>query len=110
MKSKGRVQAVLKELVEILRQAYDPERIILFGSYAYGTPTRDSDMDILIVKKTSVPFYRRLTEVRRLVSPARRGIPFDPMVMTPKELTQRLANGDQFFQEIIARGQTLYSR
>ena len=110
MESKIRVKKALRELVEILRRAYDPERIILFGSYAYGTPTRDSDMDVLIVKKTSKPFYQRLTEVRRLVSPARRGIPFDPMVMTPKELRQRLADGDQFLQEIIVRGQTLYAR
>lgn len=106
----GRMKSTLASLVEVLKRGYHPDRVILFGSYAYGRPTQESDLDLLIVKRTSKPFYQRLSDVRRVVSDTRRGIPFEPVVVTPQELRQRLANGDQFFQEIVRRGRVLYAR
>ena len=95
-------------IVTRLRDAYHPSQVILFGSYAYGRPTRDSDVDLLIIKETTRPFYQRLFEVRKLVSPLVRQQPFDPIVLTPKELTKRLARGDQFLQQIVRKGKLLY--
>ena len=99
---------LVNRVVKRLAQTYHPTRVVLFGSYAYGRPTRDSDLDLLIVKETAKPFYRRLFEVRRLVSPVLSGHPFDPIVVTPKELRRRLARGDQFFQEIVTHGKPVY--
>lgn len=98
----------MNRIVKRLRQTYHPTQVILFGSYAYGHPTRDSDVDLLIIKETGQPFYDRLFEVRKLVSPVLRGYPFDVIVITPRELKRRLARGDQFLQEIVTKGKRVY--
>jgi predicted nucleotidyltransferase len=97
-------------IVTRLRDTYHPSSVILFGSYAHGRPTRDSDLDLLIIKATSKPFSQRLFEVRRLVSPLVRRQPFDPIVLTPTELNERLARGDQFLQEIVRKGKLVYGK
>lgn len=99
-----------KRLVDKLRKDYDPERIILFGSYAYGAPGRDSDIDLLIIKKTKEPLHRRIINVRRLLSPLRRGVGLDVIVLTPEELRTRIKIGDQFMEEIMTEGKVLYGR
>ena len=100
----------IQRMSQILEEKYRPERIVLFGSFAKGRITRDSDVDLLIVKRTSLPFYQRLVEVRRLVSSARRGIPFDPIVVTPEELSCRIKVGDRFLEDILQSGQVLYAK
>lgn len=104
------VNTIIKNLVNTLVQKYHPEKIILFGSYAYGNPAKESDIDILIIKKTDLPFLKRLFNVRRLVSSIRYGYPFEPLVLTPEELNERLNVGDDFFKEIVERGKVLYTR
>jgi len=99
---------MIGRVVTRLRNTYRPVRVILFGSYAHGHPTSESDVDLLIVKETGKSFHQRLFEVRRLVSPVLRGQPFDPIVVTPKELKQRLTRGDQFLQEIVTKGKLVY--
>ena len=105
-----RPERVVRRITKMLATRYHPERVILFGSRAEGTAHRDSDIDLLIIKATARPFYRRLAEVRRLVAEARRGYAFEPLVLTPTEIRKRLAIGDQFLQQIIDRGQVLYAR
>jgi predicted nucleotidyltransferase len=100
----------IRRIGETLKERYRPEKIILFGSWAGGRPGRSSDIDLLIVKRTTQSFHRRLAAVRQLVSPYRRGIPFDPIVVTPQELSQRLAHGDQFLATILQSGKVLYAR
>lgn len=82
--------------------------MILFGSYAYGRPTSDSDLDLLIVKETKKSFHQRLFEVRQLASPVLQGHPFDPIVLTSRELQRRMAVGDQFLRDIITKGKSVY--
>lgn len=98
MRTPEQTQRVIQQMVEILKDQYHPQQIILFGSYASGTPHEDSDIDLLVVKATHKPFFTRLAEVRRLVSDARRGYPFEPVVLTPSELKRRLAGGINFFR------------
>ncbi len=108
----GVSRAVKTELDKIVRQVveiYRPEKIILFGSYAYGQPSADSDLDMLIIKKTSERFIDRWINVRQIVSDPKRSIPFEPLVLTPNELEERLAIGDQFIEEIVTKGQVLYA-
>ncbi len=109
MNSSETVKAEIDKIVSRLVDAYGPEKVFLFGSYAYGEPHADSDLDILIIKKTSDRFIDRLINVRRIVSDPERSIPFDPIVLTPDEVAERLAIGDQFIEEIVKKGEVLYA-
>jgi uncharacterized protein len=105
-------EATRAELDKIVKQVvadYQPEKIILFGSYAYGKPSADSDLDLLIIKKTAERFIDRWTNVRKIVSDPERSIPFEPLILTPRELEERLARGDQFMEEIMTKGVVLYA-
>lgn len=109
MEATGRTRQVIEQIAEVLRRRYRPRQIILFGSYASGRPHADSDIDLLIVKQTSKPFFKRLAEVRQLVTDVRRGYPFEPVVLTPAEVKRRLARGDQFLEAIVRHGDVLYA-
>lgn len=109
MNGDDRIRAAIQEIVRRLVAEYAPEKVILFGSYAYGNPDEDSDIDLLIIKDTPERFLDRMTTVRRLARGAHRSIPFEPVVFTPKEIEQRLKIGDQFIAEIIERGEVLYA-
>lgn len=103
---RGTIEQIVKRIVE----QYRPEKIFLFGSYAYGKPDAGSDVDLLIVKETGErPIDRRVT-VRRIAHASRRGLPFSPLVITPQELARRLEMSDPFYREIIDRGQVVYAR
>jgi predicted nucleotidyltransferase len=104
------MRGIIQNIVQVLVREYQPDRIILFGSYAYGQPDGQSDVDLLIIKNTERPFHKRWAEVCRLVSDLRRGVPFSPFVITPEELEKRLALRDPFFQEILEKGEMLYVR
>ena len=103
-----RAHRTVRGMVKVLRKHYRPQRIIMFGSLASGRWRKDSDIDLLIVKRTSVPFYQRMAEVRALVSDARQGFPFDPIILTPTEVRRRLARGDQFVAGVLAKGKVLH--
>lgn len=102
------VSETLPEVVERIAAQLDPEKIVLFGSYAYGAPTADSDVDLLVVLHTDVPRRERSWLVSRLVIP--RPFPVDILVKTPQEIEHALAGRDFFIQEIMARGKVLYER
>ncbi len=99
----------LRKVLELIVERYQPEKIILFGSYAYGTPHRDSDVDLLIVKQSEASRYERGLAVRRSFAEAREGISFSPLVRTPGELEERLRLRDPFIGEIINTGVVLYA-
>jgi predicted nucleotidyltransferase len=104
------IQRTIEQIAQRLIESYQPQRIILFGSMAYGEPRDDSDIDLLVVKETAESPLERRLRVRRLVADPRRRIPFSPLVLTPDELARRLAAGDAFYQEIVRRGKVLYAR
>jgi predicted nucleotidyltransferase len=100
----------LKLIVQRIVETYAPDKIILYGSYAYGTPRPGSDFDLLIIKETTDPPRERRFVVRKAIWPLPTTIPVEPLVVTEAELAGRLEMGDQFFQEIVSRGKTLYER
>ena len=104
-----RIQGVIRQVVDRLKSDYQPDRIVLFGSWAYGEPSPESDVDLLIIKKTDQPFHRRWAEVYQLVSPLVKGLDFSPFVMTPKEILARQRARDPFLEEVLTRGKTLYA-
>jgi len=108
MNADAKVRETILEIIGKIKQQYQPSKIVLFGSYAYGQPDRDSDIDLLIIKDTSErPIDRRVT-VARIVSDPKRLIPFEPIVLTPEEVRERIEVGDQFLKEILDKGEVLY--
>src|SRR3972149_4347073 len=94
-----KIKKLISEVVDKIKKEYQPEKIILFGSYAYGTPTEDSDIDLFIVKETDKRRIDRFVEVSELLHDPRRHISIQPMVYTPEEVKKRLAIGDQFVED-----------
>lgn len=101
---------VIQHIVDKLLAEYAPQKVILFGSYAYGNPRPDSDIDLLVVKETSERFIERWVTVRRILSDPERTLPLETIVLTPEEVSRRLAIGDQFLAEIMEKGEVLYAR
>jgi len=110
IKSRTDIEPILKEIVEVLVRDYQPETIILYGSYAYGNPTRHSDIDLFIVKETEKNRIDRYVEVAGLIFDPDRYIPVQPLVMTPAELEEGYAMTDYFIKEVLTRGVKLYER
>ena len=103
------MRGIIKDIIERLHNGYAPQKVILFGSYAYGKPRSDSDIDLLIVKETDERFIDRWVTVRRLLSDPKRTVPLETLVLTPGEIAARLAIGDQFLAEIMNKGEVLYA-
>ncbi len=102
------VMETLAEAVHHIVEALRPEKVVLFGSYAYGKPTPDSDVDLLIIMETAASAKERYQTVSRLLYP--RPFPVDVLVKTPQEIERALSMGDFFIQEIISQGRVLYER
>jgi predicted nucleotidyltransferase len=95
----------IQDLVGSIAREFNPQRIILFGSYANGAPTPDSDVDLLVVMPHAGASYRTAAKIS-----ARVGHRFatDLIVRSPQLLRQRLELGDQFLREIIENGIVLH--
>lgn len=85
--------------------AFAPEKVILFGSYAYGTPTEDSDVDLLVVMACAGSELVQSAKIRCAIDPT---IAIDLLVRRPRTIRQRLEWGDDFLLEIFAKGITLH--
>ncbi|MEW6231299.1 MAG: nucleotidyltransferase domain-containing protein [Chloroflexota bacterium] len=103
------VRDIIQEMLQKIIAEYSPQRVILFGSYAYGEPDRDSDIDLLIIKDTRERFLDRWATVHRILTGTHRSLPLEPLVLTPQEIERRLAVGDQFIAEILEKGVELYA-
>lgn len=77
------IEGYLKEAVRRIVSEFNPEKIILFGSYAYGKPTPDSDIDLMIVMETKERPHKRAVALRKILKNL--GIPKDIIVKTPDE-------------------------
>ncbi len=95
----------IKSLADRIARAFQPDRIILFGSYAWGTPTSDSDVDLLVVLPFEGKSWHVASEIRRRIGPS---FPLDLLVRTPDQLCERLMMHDAFIREITQRGKVLY--
>jgi predicted nucleotidyltransferase len=84
---------------------FRPEKVILFGSHAYGTPSDGSDVDLLVIMEHSGSGVAQALQIVRQV---RSRIPVDLVVRTPREMRQRLQWNDFFLKEVVARGEVLY--
>jgi predicted nucleotidyltransferase len=96
-------------MLQKLIAEYAPEKVILFGSHAYGTPGPESDIDLLIVKETADRFLDRWITVQRILTGTHRALPVETLVLTPQEIQRRLTIGDQFIAEILEKGKVVYA-
>lgn len=101
-------EEILAEIVRRIVAQFDPERIILFGSYAYGHPGEDSDVDLLVILDFPESEQDRYLGICRLLRP--RPFPVDIYVKTKAQLDEALRHRIYFYQEIVEKGRTLYER
>ncbi|MBI4569923.1 MAG: nucleotidyltransferase domain-containing protein [Planctomycetes bacterium] len=97
--------ADIQALADRIAEAFHPEKIILFGSYAYGQPTEDSDVDLLVIVRHGTKAWDKASEIRGAVRPK---FPLDLLVRTPRQVSERLELGDLFLTDVVRHGRTLY--
>ena len=99
-------KAILKMSEQIARE-FNPERIILFGSYAYGEPTPESDIDLLVILPFEGKNFWKSMEILNRIDP-----PFsvDLLARRPDDTARRYAEGDPLIREALDRGKVLYER
>jgi uncharacterized protein len=95
----------IRLLSDRIAREFQPERIILFGSYAYGTPDNDSDIDLLVILRFKGKPTHKALEILNKVNPE---ISLDLLVRTPEQVMERINKRDWFMCEIIEKGLTLY--
>jgi predicted nucleotidyltransferase len=97
---------LIHQFARKVAKRFEPEKIILFGSYAYGQPHADSDVDILVV----MPARDELDQAVKICLAMNYNFPLDLLVRTPENLARRLAEGDSFLREVMERGKLLYEK
>ncbi|MGH7494927.1 MAG: nucleotidyltransferase domain-containing protein [bacterium] len=95
----------IQEVAQRIGKEFRPQRVILFGSYARGKPTSDSDVDLLVITSVERRTADKAVEILLRVRPP---FPIDLLVRTPQQVQERLELGDVFMREVLEQGQVLY--
>ena len=103
MISELEISKVISRIVEI----YRPEQVILFGSYAQGNANENSDLDLLLVKKTTVHPLNRAAEIRKALRDVL--VPMDILVYTPEEILRDKERKFTFIHDVLKSGKVLYA-
>lgn len=102
--------ADLQYWTEKIVEQFHPLRVILFGSYAYGHPHEDSDIDLLLVMPHEEKAFKVAAKIRlALLKIQQQIIGIDILVRSPEELESRLETEDLFFQHVLEKGHVLYA-
>ncbi|MBI4691440.1 MAG: nucleotidyltransferase domain-containing protein [Nitrospirae bacterium] len=96
----------IDEIVRRITEKITPLKVILFGSYAYGSPTKDSDIDLLIIKESSLPRHHRTKEIRRILRGMK--VAVDIIVYTPEEIKKWEGIDTAFITGVLKKGKVLY--
>ncbi len=101
-------QEQIHYVAKVIADNYHPEKIILFGSYAEGTPNKESDLDIAVIKETNIPQHHRPREIRKFL----RGflIPMDIVVYTQAEIEEWKDVKQAFITQILQTGKVIYEK
>jgi len=95
----------IQEFGRQIGREFGVERVILFGSYAQGAVTEDSDVDILVIGPFEGRSVDKSVEIRMKLRPC---FPVDLLIRTPEKVRQRIQLGDDFMREILEKGKVLY--
>ena len=102
MKKKITKNKQLLQITDKIKTHFNPQKIIVFGSYAWGKPTDDSDIDIFLIMESNLRRDERARQVQKIFS--QRSFPLDVIVYTPEEVEQSLKRGNPFIREILNQG------
>ncbi len=100
--------AKINDIAIRIAKMFNPDKIILFGSYAGGTPTNDSDIDLLIIKDTDLPRHKRSIEIQRMLIGSM--MPMDILVYTNNEFEKEKNEKYSFLNSAIKTSRILYER
>ncbi len=101
-------QELIQEVAAKIADKFQPEKIILFGSYAWGNPGPDSDIDLLVIQNTTTPWRERAGNIRTSLMDYI--VPIDILVYTPKEVEHSIkVNRNLFIEDVVTNGTTLYA-
>ncbi len=100
-----KINAKIKDLCQQTAKKFNPQKVILFGSHAYGKPSADSDVDLLVVMPFECQSVEQAIKIRQLIYPK---MPLDLLARTPAQIKERIEMGDFFIKDIIERGKNLY--
>ena len=98
----------INEIVTRIATKFNPDKIILFGSYAVGIPNNDSDLDLLIIKDTDLPLHKRSFDIQKSLIGSM--VPMDILVYTNKEFEQEKNEKYSFISSAIKTSKILYER
>ena len=98
--------SAIRRFAREVAEHFHPEKIVLFGSHAYGKPHADSDVDILVI----MPCRNQLDQAFKIRCAVQAPFAMDLIVRKPKDLVWRLEEGDSFHTEILAKGKVLYEK
>ena len=101
-------EALLQEIANRIVEAFHPEKVVLFGSRAAGSPHADSDVDLLVIMETGGSPIQRAVAVKRVARP--RFVAMDVLVKTPEEVAAQLRRGNFMLRQILEDGRVLYER
>ena len=96
----------IRAIANRIAEKFDVEKIILFGSYAYGKPGKNSDIDLLVVLESKQRNWKIFWDIYRAITPLPYSI--DLVVRTGKEIRERIPQGDWFLRDIVHDGLVLY--
>ena len=100
--------ALLKEITRKIVDRFQPEKVILFGSHAWGNPDPESDVDLFVVMESELSRAHRSARIALECRPRYLGM--DIIVRTPVEVEKRMKMGDPFVKRILEDGKVLYAR
>lgn len=99
----------IKKIINKIAENYKPESIYIFGSYAWGKPTKDSDLDLFIVKDTNENFFKRSVKIHTSFLP-NYPMAMDILVYNNQEIKKTVRMGNIFINKILSKGKKVYER
>ncbi len=99
----------IQKVADAIVKGFNPEKVVLFGSYAWGKPTKDSDLDFFVVKDDPVKNTREMAvDLQQIL--INRDVPLDLLIYKPEQVIKRLSMRDGFVKKILEQGKILYER
>src|ERR1700719_78461 len=96
--------SAIRRFARRIAERFQPDKIILFGSYAYGKPHEESDVDLLVIMRTR----NAIDQSIRILSAFERPFSLDLIVRTPWQIERGLKDDNWFLREIMEKGKVLY--
>ncbi len=100
-----KINAKIKDLCRQIVEGFNPQKIILFGSHAYGVPSEDSDVDLLVIMPFEGRNSQKVIEMREKIKTS---LPLDLLVRTSSQVQERIEMEDFFMRDIVYKGEVLY--